>query len=110
MSPEINTIRYRYQYDANNNLVAVQDIVTGQTTTREVDEYNRLKKETQATGFIFEYAYDRAGRQTRVLMPGSNAVDYVYNAAFMTRRSAHDQHRNPGRNRQPCLATQLYQQ
>ncbi|OQW95205.1 MAG: hypothetical protein BWK77_07900, partial [Verrucomicrobia bacterium A1] len=79
-----NSIRYRYTYDANNNVVSVQDIVTGQTTTRQVDEYNRLKKETQATGFVLEYAYDRASRETRVLLPGSNAVDYVYHAAFMT--------------------------
>jgi len=79
-----NSIRYRYTYDANNNVLGVQDIVTGQTTAREFDEYNRVKKETQATGFVLEYAFDRAGRQTRALLPGSNAVDYVYNAAFMT--------------------------
>ena len=79
-----NSIRYRYTYDANNNLLDVQDIVTGQTTTREFDENNRLKKETQATDFVLEYAYDRAGRETRVLLPGSNAVDYAYNAAFLT--------------------------
>lgn len=79
-----NSIRYRYTYDANNNIVCVQDIVTGQTTTREFDENNRVKKETQATGFVLEYAYDRAGRETRALLPGSNAVDYAYNAAFLT--------------------------
>jgi len=79
-----NSIRYRYTYDANNNIVSVQDIVTGQTTTREFDENNRVKKETQATGFVLEYAYDRAGRETRALLPGSNAVDYAYNAAFLT--------------------------
>jgi RHS repeat-associated protein len=79
-----NSIRYRYTYDANNNVLSVQDIVTGQTTTREYDENNRVKKETQATGFVLEYAYDRAGRETRALLPGSNAVDYAYNAAFLT--------------------------
>ena len=79
-----NSIRYRYTYDANNNLLNVQDIVTGQTTTREFDENNRIKKETQATDFVLEYAYDRAGRPTRVLLPASNAVDYAYNAAFLT--------------------------
>ena len=79
-----NSIRYQYTYDANNNVLSVQDIVTGQTTTREFDENNRVKKETQATGFVLEYAYDRAGRETRILLPGSNAVDYAYNAAFLT--------------------------
>lgn len=79
-----NSIRYRYTYDANNNVLSVQDIVTGQTTAREFDEYNRVKKETQATGFVLEYAFDRAGRETRALLPGSNAVDHSYNAAFMT--------------------------
>ena len=79
-----NSIRYRYTYDANDNILSVQDVVTGQTTTREFDENNRVKKETQANGFVLEYTYDRAGRRTRTLLPGSNAVDYVYNAAFMT--------------------------
>lgn len=79
-----NSIRYRYTYDANNNILSVQDIVTGQTTAREFDENNRVKKETQATGFVLEYAYDRAGRETRALLPGSNALDYAYNAAFLT--------------------------
>lgn len=79
-----NSVRYRYTYDPNNNVVSVQDIVTGQTTTREYDEYNRVSKETQATGLSVVYAYDRAGRETRLFMPGSNAVDYAYNAAFLT--------------------------
>ena len=52
-------------------------------TTRTFDEYNRIKTETQATGLGVEYAYDRAGRKTREFLPGSNAVDYVYNSAFM---------------------------
>ena len=79
-----NSVRYKYAYDANNNVVSVQDIATGQTTTREFDEYNRVKKETQATGLRTEYAYDRAGRETRLFLPSSNAVDYSYNAAFLT--------------------------
>jgi len=79
-----NSVRYQYSYDANNNLLGVQDLVAGQSTTRTFDEYNRIKTETQATGLEVEYAYDRAGRKTRVLLPGSNAVDTVYNSAFMT--------------------------
>jgi len=78
-----NSIRYRYTYDGNNNLLGVQDVVADQDTTRTFDEYNRIKTEMQATGLGVEYAYDRAGRKTREYLPGSNAVDYVYNSAFM---------------------------
>ena len=78
-----NSIRYRYTYDGNNNLLGVQDVVADRDTTRTFDEYNRIKTETQATGLGVEYAYDRAGRKTREFLPGSNAVDYVYNSAFM---------------------------
>lgn len=71
---------YQYTYDANFNVVAVQDLVKGTQTQRIYDSNNRLTQETLANGLQMAYRYDAAGRTIQIILPDQSSVDYIYHS------------------------------
>lgn len=56
------TIHYQYEYDLNDNILLMKDVIASSNTFREYDAHNRVIYEKQATGFEISYAYDTQDR------------------------------------------------
>lgn len=74
------TVHYRYEYDLNDNLIRVEDLVQNTTINRLYDDLNRLIFEKQATGFVINYTYDSLDRLIELQFQ-SEKIGYSYSPA-----------------------------
>lgn len=78
------SVHYEYGYNAAGKLLTVTDHVHGVDSVFTYDVAGRKDSETTSLdGFSIpvEYAHNRAGAISRILLPGQNAVDYEYSAS-----------------------------
>lgn len=69
----------RVKWDAGNRPYEVADSLNG-TITLQVDDFDRLKRETTAEGTI-DYTYDAAGRRSSTTVAGGTPTTYTYDDA-----------------------------
>lgn len=74
---------YVYTYDANSNVVSVEDTYNHRQTVKSYDANNRMIAETLGNGLTISYAYDGQGRITKAILPDNSCADYTYDAAFL---------------------------
>lgn len=79
------SIHYQYNYDANSNIIQVDDLVHHTSTTRKFDENNRMTEETQANGLTVKYAYDSLARPLQMTLPDQSMVTYEYNSLHLSK-------------------------
>ena len=84
------TVSYHYTYDANGNVVQVDDLVNHRSTYKQYDANNRPISETLGNGLSVEYMYDGQGRIIHLNLPGHTPVNYSYEACFLKKISNGD--------------------
>lgn len=77
------TCEYTYEYDRNDLLKEIRDLVHHTCTQRTYDKDSRLIRETLANGLTLSYEYDGMGRLTKVTLPDGSHIVYDYNAQFL---------------------------
>lgn len=78
-----HTIGYIYSYDANSNVVQVEDTSNHRLTIKSYDINNRLISETLGNGLTIKYAYDGQGRVIQLSLPDGSSADFAYDAAHL---------------------------
>jgi YD repeat-containing protein len=72
------TIHYTYEYDQNDNLIRIRNLIDGTCTLRDFDAQDRLIKETLANGLSLAYSYDNLNRVTSIHLPDQSSIRYTY--------------------------------
>ena len=67
-----------YTYDANSNVLTVND--SHGTITRTYDALNRVSSYTDTYGKVIRYEYDAVGNLSKLIYPDNTAVTYAYDA------------------------------
>ena len=67
-----------YTYDANSNVLTVND--SHGTITRTYDALNRVSSYTDTYGKVIRYEYDAVGNLSKIIYPDNTAVTYAYDA------------------------------
>jgi len=67
-----------YTYDANGNLLTIED--KNGTIARTYDNLNRVKSYTNANNQTIGYEYDSVGNLTKLTYPDGKKVTYTYNS------------------------------
>ena len=67
-----------YTYDANSNVLTVND--SHGTITRTYDALNRVTSYTDTYGKTISYEYDAVGNLSKIIYPDNTAVTYAYDA------------------------------
>ena len=67
-----------YTYDANSNVLTVND--SHGTITRTYDALNRVSSYTDTYGKVIRYEYDAVGNLSKIVYPDNTAVTYAYDA------------------------------
>ena len=67
-----------YTYDANSNVLTVND--RHGTITRTYDALNRVSSYTDTYGKVIRYEYDAVGNLSKLIYPDNTAVTYAYDA------------------------------
>jgi RHS repeat-associated protein len=78
------SISYQYSYDANQNVIDVQDLIHGGSVKRTYNASNQITSETMPNGFTFNNLYDGEGRRIQHTFPDGSAIVYVYDSKRMT--------------------------
>lgn len=76
-----NSVIYNYEYDLNDNLTKVIDLVNNTVTLKTYDIHNGLLTETLGNGLHVAYSYDTLGRPSTITLPDNSHVSYVYQGA-----------------------------
>lgn len=77
------SLAYQYIYDRNNNLIRVDNLVDGSSTSKCYDSNNRLVEETLSNGLKVQTAYDRLDRPIRVTLQDGSSIAYDYQSCFL---------------------------
>lgn len=83
LSSSDKTIRYQFHYNKLGHLLRCENLLTGQSTRREVDPKGRVLKEFLETGLSFKNQYDQRGRRERFYLPDKSSVRYSYDALHL---------------------------
>ncbi len=75
-----NTLSYVYEYDRNDNVIAITDLLEGTLTERIYDIEGHLIKEKLANDLAVEYTYDYFGRPIVVTLPDQSIIEYEFDA------------------------------
>ena len=78
-----DSFHYQYDYDANSNVIRVDDIKENKTTLRTFDACNRLVEETLLNDLIIRYDYDYLGRVRQLTLPDKSKIDYIYKSLHL---------------------------
>lgn len=78
-----DSFHYHYIYDANHDLVAVEDLKQHTSTLKKYDRNHRLIEEILGNGIKIQYTYDRLSRPKTIRLSDESAIEYSYNAAFL---------------------------
>lgn len=74
---------YEYVYNRLDNLVRVDNLVSGTSTTKEYDHLGQLVREKLENGLVVSYVYDTFGRISRMIYPDGSAIDYTYQGTLL---------------------------
>lgn len=77
------TIHYRNTYDANGQLISVEDRITGAISSRSYSPFGELIADTLATGFTLKNRYDTCGRRKEFLLPDETSITYTHKGPFL---------------------------
>lgn len=77
------SFHYQYSYDANSNVIQVDDQTNHTVTTRTFDANNRLIQETLGNGLTIEYRYDGLARPLEIKLPDSSTIEYKYDSLHL---------------------------
>lgn len=69
---------YRYTYDKNDRIVAMNDVIARTSLSKEYNYYGYLHKETLANGLKLEYDTDPWGHRISMVLPDKSLVYYSY--------------------------------
>ena len=83
LSTSDQSVGYVYHYDANNNVIQVEDTCNHRSTYKTYDANNRVISETLGNGLTNHYAYDGQGRLSHVTLPDGSGTDYAYTGALL---------------------------
>lgn len=72
------TVEYTYEYDLNDNVICVNDLINGTSTKRQYDIHNYLTEETLGNHQCLTYANDHLGRITNIALPDGSNIAYEY--------------------------------
>ena len=78
------TIDYTYDYDPQDHLRQVDDLIHQTKTLRTYDAYGHLETETLGTGDTLTYTYDPLDRLLTLTLPDHSSIHYRYNAHHLT--------------------------
>ncbi len=78
LSSSDGTIEYRYSYDANGNIIQVEDIKANTSYTYSYDAWGKKTKDTFLNALSSTFVYDRLGRITSYTLPSYGSIDYLY--------------------------------
>lgn len=78
-----DSFHYKYTYDANSNVIHVEDCINSSSTQRTFDANNRMKQETTANGLTTSYSYDGLARLTQLTLPDNSTVQYQYHGLHL---------------------------
>ncbi|WP_166157994.1 RHS repeat-associated core domain-containing protein [Neochlamydia sp. AcF84] len=78
-----HSLHYHYTYDANSNVVGVEDKHTGKSTTRIFDNNKRLVQETLSHGLTQKYSYDNLDRIQEIILPDDSSIQYSYKSLYL---------------------------
>lgn len=80
-----SSFHYQYTYDANSNIIRVDDIKNDTVTCRSFDANNRLVKETLANGLTIQYTYDSLARPLQITLPDASTIQYKYDSLHLSK-------------------------
>lgn len=80
------TIDESYEYDLDGNLIKFSG---KETTTREVDAWGNVVRETLGNGLVVEQEYDRAGQRIQLHLPVGGSIAYKYRSGWLREVSRH---------------------
>lgn len=72
------SIDYAYTYDRNHNLISILDRVSGTTTSRKYDVFDRVIEETLGNNQTLSFKRDSLGRGTQIELPDRSCIRYRY--------------------------------
>jgi RHS repeat-associated protein len=76
------TICYKYEYDAADNIIRVDDLVLQTATLRTYQDYN-LVSEVLGNGLELGFTYNSMGNLTKFTLPDQSAIEYDYDNSSM---------------------------
>jgi RHS repeat-associated protein len=74
-----------FKYDDRNNLIKASSSSHKRAVERTYNAFNQITQETVNDGigqYSLQYAYDRRGRITSIVLPDGSKIKYVYKALF----------------------------
>lgn len=77
------SFHYEYTYDANSNVIHVEDHHDKTSTQRIFDANNRLTQEILSNGLAIAYKYDGLSRLNKLTLPDKSTIDYKYNSLHL---------------------------
>lgn len=89
---DLNTINYRYHYNAKGWLLRIDNQFVNAPTLRDYDIYGNMIRETLETGLQISYEYDPLGRPIRVQLPDNSAISYTYEGLYLSKTRRFDKY------------------
>lgn len=85
------SIAYKYEYDDQQRLVKIYDLLHDTCQYREFDAFNQLSMESDGLSQT-HYQYDLLGRCTEIILPDQSGINYHYanNQLFSVERFSKD--------------------
>ncbi len=77
------TISYSYVYDLHNNPLESKDSISGLTTRRTYDAWDRLTSDGLDGIHKTSYSYDALGRITTLTAPDNSSISYNYQNGYL---------------------------
>jgi RHS repeat-associated protein len=71
------TIGYKYEYDASDNVIRVDDLVQQTATLRTYNDFN-LVSEVLSNGLTLGFTYNAIGCLTKLTLPDQSGIEYDY--------------------------------
>ena len=78
MKASDGSVDYSYQYDLNDNILAVCDETLHITHTKTYDSHDRIVTDTLGTGVSSSFSYDALDRVTSFALSSGQRVEYLY--------------------------------
>lgn len=79
-----NSFCYQYLYDANHNIIQVEDLIHGTIIQRTYNASNQMTTETFNNRLTLSNSYDAEGRRTQCILPDGSGIAYSYDSDRLT--------------------------
>ncbi len=78
---------HQYEYDSNDNIISVSNLITKVITCREYDVNDRVVREILDNGIELKYYYDNLGRTRKLILPDRSSISCEYDARNLVKLS-----------------------